>query len=330
MTKKLNISYLKSGGLITNYYCSSSCSHCLYRCCPKWPEKYIDHKTALRNLEIIKLLGCDSIHIGGGESFLNIPELIKVVDQINKMSINIEYIETNSSWFKNSKSAEETLCILLDHGVKNLLISISPFHNEFVPFVKVKNLINSCYKTGMHPFFWIPDFLPEICSLDNSRVHSLEEYEKLFGTEYISQALDRYMICPGGRAQNLFSKYRKRHTINRIFAAESNSRCTELSRTDHFHLDLFGNFIPGLCSGLSIEVNDLGKQLSPDKYPIISSLYSHGIKGFFYYAMEEYGYVANKPSYSSKCELCFEIRKFLVAEAKISSKELLPLEFYFS
>lgn len=329
MTKKLYISHLKSGGLITNYYCSSSCRHCLYRCSPQWPLKYIDHKTTLQNLETIKSLGCSSIHIGGGEPFLNIPELIKVVDLVKKMHIDIDYIETNSSWFHNSKSALEVLLILSNSGVKNLLISTSPFHNEFIPFDRVKNLIYACEKTGIYPFFWISEFIPEISCLDNSCVHSLEEYENLFGSDYILQALNRYKVCPGGRALDILSKYRKRYSIRKLFN-EFSSGCNELSCIDHFHFDLFGNFIPGLCSGLSIKPDDLGKEISTEKYPIISCLYSKGIKGLFYYAMEEHGYIANKSSYFSKCELCFEIRKFLVVEEKISSIELQPAEHYYN
>ena len=36
------IDRLHSGGVITNYYCTSSCGHCLYFCSPKWKKEYIE------------------------------------------------------------------------------------------------------------------------------------------------------------------------------------------------------------------------------------------------------------------------------------------------
>jgi 2-iminoacetate synthase ThiH len=67
----LQINYLNSGGLITNYYCTSECGHCLYRCSPKWKKEYIDKPGAKAILQKILSLGCNSIHIGGGEPLLN-------------------------------------------------------------------------------------------------------------------------------------------------------------------------------------------------------------------------------------------------------------------
>ena len=61
------IKKLRSGGLITNYFCSSSCGHCLYNCSPHWEKRYIDPYTVEKNLRAVRALGCRSVHIGGGE-----------------------------------------------------------------------------------------------------------------------------------------------------------------------------------------------------------------------------------------------------------------------
>lgn len=37
----LFIRRLMSGGLITNYHCTSACRHCLYRSSPRWPKEFI-------------------------------------------------------------------------------------------------------------------------------------------------------------------------------------------------------------------------------------------------------------------------------------------------
>ena len=61
-TRELNARHLSSGGLITNYYCTSSCGHCLYRCSPRWEKKYIDQETTRQILQKVKDLGCHSLH----------------------------------------------------------------------------------------------------------------------------------------------------------------------------------------------------------------------------------------------------------------------------
>jgi len=48
------INRLISGGLITNYFCSSKCRHCLYNAGPHRDKKYIDPETAEANLRMVR------------------------------------------------------------------------------------------------------------------------------------------------------------------------------------------------------------------------------------------------------------------------------------
>jgi hypothetical protein len=103
---------------------------------------------------------------------------------------------------------------------------------------------------------------------------------------------------------------------------------TELSETSHFHIDLFGNYIPGLCSGLAIFRGDLGKPLFPEKYPLLSALFQSGIRGLVQMAQQEFGYSPHRDDYINKCDVCNEIRTFLVKGDLIAAPELQPAEFY--
>jgi hypothetical protein len=47
--RTFQVRHLSSGGLITNYYCTSRCAHYLYCCSPQWEKRYIDETTARRN-----------------------------------------------------------------------------------------------------------------------------------------------------------------------------------------------------------------------------------------------------------------------------------------
>ncbi|MEW6528195.1 MAG: radical SAM protein [Spirochaetota bacterium] len=318
----LSIPHLVSGGVITNYSCSSRCRHCLYGCSPQRDKTYIHTNTLHSVCAVLLKNGCTSIHVGGGEPFLQVDKLLEAIDIITSYGIDIEYIETNASWYNPNK--RDILQQLKHHGVHTLLISISPFHNEFVPFEKTKALIAACSATGIHVFPWVMDFYGDLSVFDSSRTHSLEEYESYFGKGYVASIPHRYWIHYGGRAVKLFKSYYRTKPIEEILASPP---CHELTNTSHFHFDVYGNYIPGLCSGLAIQADDIGKEIDTT-YPFITTLYYDGIAGLYRLAQQE-GFVADE-SYLNKCDLCLHIRSFFVIQKKMESPELQPVEFYYN
>ncbi len=324
--QEFGIKRLVSGGLIINYYCTSRCKHCLYACSPGWDKKYIDSATAEKNLRKIRSMGCFSVHVGGGEPFLNREGLEQVLEIATKTEVQVEYVETNSSWFKNHDSAVRVLSSLRERGLTTLLISISPFHNEFIPFWKVKGVIKACQSIGIRVFPWIPEFYQEIDALGDKTTHKLSEYEELYGPGYLKSLPSRYWIHFGGRAVKTFAGVLETKTFIEILST-SGAGCTELLEVNHFHLDLFGNYIPGLCSGLSIRREDLSVSISPQTYPFLYELLSRGIKGLYEMVRSDYDF---KPSarYLCKCHLCLDIRRFLVLGKGINSPDLQPIQFY--
>ena len=181
----LVINGLISGGMITNYFCTSSCGHCLYSCSPKREKDYIESTTLVDNLKKIKALGCSTIHVGGGEPFLGLKGLQMVVKTSLAMGVRIEYVETNSSWYRDGPSARKILSSLKESGLTTLLISMSPFHNEYIPFFKVKGVIEACQDVGMHVFPWILDFYEEIDAFEDGKTHNISEYEARYGPGYL-------------------------------------------------------------------------------------------------------------------------------------------------
>jgi len=206
-------------------------------------------------LQKIKNLGCHSVHIGGGEPFLNLNGLEMVVEVARSMSVNIEYVETNSSWFKGRESALEVLSALREKGLSTLLISMSPFHNEHVPFYRVKGVIEACKEAKINVFPWISQFYPEIDAFDDRTTHALSAYESKYGGNYLARIPSRYWIHFGGRALKTFARVYGTKEYGDIVSV-SKGGCSELLDVSHFHIDLFGNYIPGLCSGLAIRYED--------------------------------------------------------------------------
>jgi hypothetical protein len=322
------IDRLQSGGLITNYFCPSRCRHCLYNAGPHREKKYIDSGTAEANLRVVCDLGCYRVHIGGGEPLLRPDALRKVLDIAARLGVSIDYMETNSSWFNDPDSAEQTLARLRRHGLRALLVSISPFHNEFIPFARVKGVIEAARQVGVEIFPWISDFISDLSQFDPDKSHKLEAYLEKFGRDYLLKVSQRYWVHLGGRALDTFRPFFETKPFDQIIQESSESCRVELSDTSHFHIDLFGNYIPGLCSGFAILRDDLGRPLIPEKYPLLTSLFHSGIRELAQIARKEFAYKPAKAGYINKCDVCMEIRTFLVRNNYKKSSELHPAEFY--
>ena len=185
MNMTAKIPPLGSGGLITNYSCTSSCRHCLYRCSPKRSKDYITPERTEKNLAAVKGNGCRSVHIGGGEPFVKPGALKECLRAFRGSGVGIDYIETNASWVGTGAGAadsaadttgagaaalrpEALLEELLDLGADTLLISISPFHNEYVPYAKTERLIRACRSAGMGIFPWVEGFIGDLAAFDTS------------------------------------------------------------------------------------------------------------------------------------------------------------------
>lgn len=318
------IGKLNSGGLIVSYACSSACSHCLYKSSPKRDKSYMTSDIAEKIFAKIAKLGCNSVHIGGGEPFLKPEMLFKITPLAGRHGVSIDYVETNASWWEEQK-AKNILAKCNSYGINSLLVSISPFHNEFIPFSKTKSLISACKKSGINVFPWISDFACDLSQFDKNTPHTATEYKEKFGENYFFYALSRYSVRFNGRAAESFAESLSKYSADEIISLYDSS-CFELFNTNHFHIDLYGNYLPGLCAGLSIDFNDLGQNLREEKYPLINLLSSKGINGIYELAKKDFSYEA-RGKFIGKCHLCLDIRKKLFSK-KAFLNELKPQEFY--
>jgi len=274
---------------------------------------------------ILISLGCYHVHIGGGEPLLKPDKIIDVICAARKYNFEIEYVETNSSWFRDEASATAILKELKKHGVNTLLISIDPFHNEYIPFWKVKALIKACKKAGMHVFPWLMEFWDDIDAMDDKKPHSLDEYKKLYGHDYLLQLLKKYGLNLKGRAFMTYKPFMKKQPIEQIL--DESTPCRLLSGIYHFHVDLYGNFIPQSCPGFSIPLREVAKGADPGKYRIFDSLETSGIRAFAELAIKEYGYKP-KEEYAGRCDLCYDMRNYLVLELGLDLPDLKPENHY--
>ena len=240
--------------------------------------------------------------------------------------MGIDYVETNSAWYTDHERVVSLLLRLRDFGLGTLLISISPFHNERVPLNRVKGVLAACRDASIGVFPWIAEFFDEVDAFDDNATHALTEYEARYGSDYLKKVPSRYWVHFGGRAASTFARVFDLSPVEEVLSRNPGP-CRELTDVSHFHVDLYGNYVPGLCSGLAIRLTDLGRALSDDDYPLISRLYAQGINGLLQWGRETHGFEP-QAQYLNKCHLCLDIRKHLVASSPDMYPELAPLGFY--
>ncbi len=88
--------------------------------------------------------------------------------------------------------------------------------------------------------------------------------------------------------------------------------------------------MPGYCGGISLgnwqNLNELLENgINLEDYPILRHLIVNDMEGLFRFAMD-FGYVESQNGYLSKCDLCLDIRKHLIAKHKFD--ELNLKDFY--
>ncbi len=324
----LKIKNLVSGGVITNYHCVSHCGHCLYNCGPHRARDYLDGPRAESIFRCIARLGCRSVHIGGGEPLLDPDGLLMVLNAARRVGMGIDYVETSSAWFVDAGQARKVLAGLRAAGLQTLLVSISPFHAARIPFARVRGVIDACRETGIQVFPWVNAFVRDLDRLGAHETHDMAAFEAAFGADYLARIPDRLWIHLGGRALETFRRVYPQHPVAKILENSPPSCARALSDTSHFHIDLEGRYIPGLCAGLAFAMEDLGGPLPAGQYPLLERLAATGIRGLHDLARQDYGFVPTRETYLSHCDLCTDIRHHLIRRGDAVFPELAPEGFY--
>ena len=321
----------ESVGFITNYRCTFQCKHCLYCSSPKIQEK-ID-ESAIREIidQIDHVLGKVFLHLGGGEPLIHFPLIKKVLSYLRKTRIIVEYLETNGSFLATDTISK--LEALKNAGLDCLLLSISPFHNEFTPVREVKRMVHDIVSVfGQRGIFpWHPGFLRFLEKVSVEDTIPLETYFNVFSPSEILYQLTSVMyIHPGGRGAYLLAKHLPCHPPDVLLHEDCEA---SLRSSVHAHIDYNGNYLTGFCSGLRIgkqtgfDLNKLYKEgVILSHYPLLDILVNKGLKGLYELGRKE-GYVPQPQGYVSPCHLCLDVRLHLYLHVD-RYEELYPSFFY--
>jgi len=299
----------------------------MYGCSPTAEPGYMNAETAERLCERVRELGCGGLHIGGGEPFLEVDKFVEVVRMINKSRVSIDYIETNAAWItRDAGRNAEILNRVVNAGGGCVMVSADLFHVEFIPFWKVKTLIGMLREKNVPHFIWQERFLRVLSKLEENRTYNAEELSEALGYDAVSRCASEYGMGFNGRALKL---HRAAGGAKYLSADETAAAkpCANLTNANHFHVDYLGNYIPPGCTGVGIKAEDLGGRLGEKNYPAVTRLFESGTKGLLDYARGK-GFAESDEGYVSRCDLCFQIRKFLIKTEPENHPDLAPAKYY--
>lgn len=317
-------------GLILSYQCGSQCAHCIYNCGSAWKE-WASEETVRQALQAMQVWQPGlQVHITGGEPFLRFPLLRFAVETARELGI-MTYLETNASWAVREDLVDEQLRQLRQAGLAAVLISCSPFHAESIPPERTMRLISKAVEIfGMQRVIvYQAQWLEQIRQFGDDAPAPLERYAQEFGTAAAGRMFwQGYGLMGGGR-----SGYRLGHlaTGQPVEAFQQQNCRREVLYAQHSHLDLYGNFIPSFCGGLSLGdwhdlLNVVGAYQAGNYAPLFARLIEAGSFGLYTWARDELGYQPLEQGYVDKCHLCVDVRRYLKAQGDFS--ELRPAGFY--
>jgi len=275
-------------------------------------------ETAAEICEILATGNCHSVHIGGGEPFLDFDGLITVLKIAQKANIQVDYVETNAFWATNAEQVKSYLKALESVDVDTICISLDPFHAEYVPFALPLRLAELCRQNNFGYFLWQERFLQSLARVSPTTAHNREYLEEAMSPDYIRKTAKRYGLSMGGRAINIEAEYEQPQPISDIL--EEQPPCRHLITTNHFHVDLYGKFIPPGCTGMAIPFAEIVSGVPENTYPAYEALLTGGITKLLTFAKNQ-GFTPEN-AYTSKCMLCFRARHWLSQNA--NCPELTP------
>ncbi|MBI5864988.1 MAG: radical SAM protein [Planctomycetes bacterium] len=302
-------------GLMITYWCNARCAFCYVYSAP-------DRGGAMSAADAVQMWrGLDElaasagktmrIHLAGGEPFGDWVQLLSIVRAARDAGLTrLEKVETNAFWATSDGLTRARLEQLNALGIDLLLISADVFHQEFVPMERVVRCVEIARAvlgpSRVRVRWW--DFY-------NQPVDVRKSDDDAKRRAY-AVALARHRERLTGRASDRLAEFYER------FPAEHfrDANCVrEVLHGRHVHIDPYGNVFPGVCSGIIIgnalrtPIPQLWKELAERwrEHPIIGRVVSGG-SFELYQAAAALGFAPRPEGYSGKCQLCQDVRQFLL------------------
>jgi hypothetical protein len=337
MTMRAKVPQPISGGVMLTYKCSAACRHCMYACSPRWKADWMTEEALERLLsQLVKSVAPApwgsqvmslnyGIHFTGGEPFLNFDLLLRAAEIAEGMGLPSTFVETNCSWCVSDEATRDKLQRLKQAGLKGILISVNPFYAEYVPFERTERCIRISEEVfGRNVVVYQMAYYHRFKRLGIDGKLPLEDYLEMTQGERLAEHVELFLQ---GRAACRLREFYPKYPASTFFGEPCRP---SFLRNWHNHFDNYGNFIPGYCGGISLgcweNLDALVEEgIDLEAYPVLRYLVAEDVRGLLHFA-KDFGYQEFGGGYLSKCDLCLDIRRFLVTRGDF--EELSPKEFY--
>lgn len=290
--------------------CNATCKHCLYSDSPS--GKLIMSELDIENY-INKCKPSQCVIFSGGEASLYFKRVIHGIKYAKNLNIST-WLNTNAYWGRDKVFSDFFSSELKKAGLDRVNVSIDAFHQEFINFDYTVNSIKSLIKAK------IPKIKIFMTSFSDSKYYddlNNEYYEKLKKIEGISFDIRSNTYI--GRAIEKLGEYATPKPIDIVINEECSLEDSEgnlipFSEFNYYTINPDGSV--ELCSDISLSGNlkydDFNYIVSNENTlnnELVKTLKNKGVSGLL-----ELGLINGYPkldSYISKCQLCFDLRKYL-------------------
>ena len=300
--------------ILFTYRCSINCRHCLFGCAGTRPDVAMTPRQCADALALLHETG-RVIHIAGGEAMLYWDRVAEAIRLAHAEGNAPHFIETNCSFASDDRIVRERLEFLARHGVKGLLASCDPFHQEFVPAERFLRARRIAVEIFGEKFFWgsrEPDDAVralEGMTRDDARLRDYVRSRRPIMVGTAARMLARYLdtFAPDDPAL-------PRGTWRPGGPGPGCAREFQSDTMWEFHIDPYGNIQTncGIILG-SVQHTTPAQLLArgPEKANRFVEIVSEqGPRGLAELARRDYGFTLPE-RVTQSCELCFITRRFL-------------------
>jgi hypothetical protein len=239
------------------------------------------------------------------------------------LGIPSTFVETNCYWCRDDRTTLERLTLLRRAGLHGILISVNPYYAEYVPFERTERCVRVSRRVfGRNVVVYQEDYYALFKELGIAGRISLEDFAARTGDDR-----SRVELFLMGRAARRLKAAYPAYPARRFFGQPCRP---SFLRNWHNHIDNYGNLIPGYCGGISLgHWRDLdrlvGVGIDLTERPVLGRLIAEDVEGLLGFC-RDLGYGERTEGYVSKCDLCLDLRAFLVSQGEWA--ELQPRAFY--
>ena len=301
--------------ILYTYQCTIACRHCCFGCAAGNSNARMSTPQALKHLRSLHRLG-RVIHIAGGECMMYWDELKALLAAARSEGVQPHFVETNCSFAVDERTVRERLDCLRSCGVRGILLSADPYHQEFVSpenFLWARSVSREVFGPEN---VWCTD-ASDKSVLDLARIARdpgrLREYVRAGPPMLVGRAqrelcryLDGFRVDQVPLDTGWHVRYRQRDCAV-DFAPET---------IWEVHIDPYDNIQTNcgviLGNALRVRVETVMRQPAGANF-VAETLAREGPFGLAKFAAERHGFVPPE-RVCSKCDLCYTVRKFLRRE----------------